>query len=136
MNANATAADIATYRDQATRYAKIIRENYGTDRDPVLSGTFDRFIGAIAHVMALEIHAEFGSDERVTIDAMHYWHSEPRKDSRRARRAISVSNFRAVCSAFGIPQMLIVDNDVSGADYFDKVYSKVLFEALGWQATP
>lgn len=115
------------YRAQVTRTAEVVRERHrsATD-DAVLSGAFDRFISALARMMAFDLHAEYGNDSRVDLASLDYWHGD-------GRQMITRDKFEAMCSAHGIPQEILIIHAVSGADYFQKIYGSHLGSLFGWK---
>lgn len=113
------------------RNAENVRRAALAGGNPVLSGDFDRFISSLARMVAADIYVEFGHDDEVTVREMQYWHGNPDE-----RESITGDRFEAMCSAHGIPQNIIVENAVSGRDYFDAQYSAELFDLLGWVPTP
>lgn len=113
------------FREQISRTAQVVRERHFSDRDPVLSGAFDRFISALARQMAMDLHTEYGDHTKITIADLSQWHGK-------ANQNITAEKFEAMCSAHGIPQDILIDSAVSGRVYFDEQFSRHLFELFGW----
>lgn len=117
------------YWQHVTRTAQTVRERNSLTGDAVSSGAFDRFVSALARAMAKELHAEYGHRDGYTISDLEHWHGDK-------RNAITLENFKATCSAHGIPQEIVSDFYVMGRDRFNGAFSTALFESFGWVTTP
>lgn len=116
------------YRAHVTRTAEAVRDSDRAATAPVLTGKFDRFIVALARMVAFDLHREYGSVPEMTVAELEHWHGD-------ARSAITSANFIAMCSAHGIPQEIVLTHSIAGADHFDRHYRKYLGELFGWVST-
>lgn len=117
---------ISPTRMDVMRKAEQIREQHIAKRDPVLLGTFDRFIENLSYVIAHDVWHTYANDQCVSISDLYNWWGN----------SMSTKEFAAMCTAYGIPDEIIGNNDVIGRDHFERTYKKEMDQLLGWITTP
>jgi hypothetical protein len=80
-------------------------------KDPVADGSFDRFIECLSKQMAAD---RWQYDESVFSTIHAYDNLRP-------------ADFVLICEAWGIPDIVIAENDVTGRDYFLTQYKAEVY---------